>query len=98
MRKPHHQPVLGLRGHVEIARQALALDHERMVARRIERRIDAAKYAAAAMLDLRQLAVNRDRRAHDFAAEGLADRLMPEADAKDRDPRRGGGNQVETDA
>src|SRR5262249_23138462 len=76
MRKPHHQTVIGLGRHVEIARHALALNHERMIARRFERRIDAAKYAAAAMLDLRQFAMNWNRRAHDFAAEGLGDRLM----------------------
>src|SRR5689334_2801156 len=69
-----------------------------MIARRFERRIDAAKNAAAAMLDFRQFAVNRDRRAHHLAAEGLADRLMTKTDAEDRDARRGGSDQVETDA
>src|SRR5690348_3507966 len=69
-----------------------------MIARRFERRIDAAEHAAAAMLDFRQFAMNRDRGAHDFAAERLADRLMPEADTEDRDARRGRSNQVETDA
>src|SRR5262249_6562957 len=76
MRKPHHKTVIGLGRHDEIARHALALNHERMIARRFERRSDAATHAAAAMLDLRQFAMNWNRRAHDFAAEGLADRLM----------------------
>src|SRR6516225_7134645 len=98
MRKPHHQTVIGLGRHVEIARHALALNHQRMIARRFERRIDAAKYAAAAMLDLRQFAMNWNRRAHDFATEGLGDRLVTQADAKDRDPRRSGSNQIKTDA
>src|SRR6516164_3817601 len=98
MRKPHHQTVIGLGRNVEIARHALALNHQRMIARRFERCIDAAKYAAAAMLDLRQFPMNWNRRAHDFATEGLADRLVTQANAKDRDPRRSGSNQIKTDA
>src|ERR1700720_602978 len=98
MRKPHHQTVLGFRRHAEIARHGFALDHQRMIARRLEWRIDATKDAPAAVLDFRQLAMNRDRRAHHLAAERLADRLMPEADAEDRDSRRGGNDQIETDA
>src|SRR6516225_8762149 len=76
MRKPHHQSVLGLGRHVQIVRHALALDHQRMIARRFERGVDAAKHARSVMLDLRQFAMNRDRRPHNLAAEGLADRLM----------------------
>src|SRR6516225_1331994 len=73
MRKPHHEAVLGFGGECQIARYGLALDHQRMIPRRFERRIDAAKHAAAAMPDVRQLAVNRHRRTHDFAAERLPD-------------------------
>ncbi len=50
------------------------------------------------VLDLGQLAVHRHRRAHHLAAERLADRLMAEADAEDRDGRRRLGDQVEADA
>src|SRR5262245_37229724 len=96
--KPHHQTVRGLGRHVEIARQRLALDHQRVIARSFERRIYAAKHAAAVVLDLRQFAMNRHRRPHDLAAEGLADRLMTQAHPEDRDARRGGRDQIETDA
>ena len=61
-----------------------ALDHQRMIARRLERRVDAAENSAALVADFRQLAVHRRRRAHHLAAERLADRLMAEADAEDR--------------
>ena len=44
------------------------------------------------------LAVHRRRRADDLAAERLADRLVAEADAEDRDLARSGGDQVEADA
>src|SRR5215472_11535414 len=98
MRERHDQAVLGFGGHLELARQPLAFDYQRMIARRLEWRIDAAKDAAAAVLDFRKLAVHRDRRADDLAAEGLADGLMAETDAEDRDARRCSRNQVEADA
>ena len=44
------------------------------------------------------LAVHRGGRADDVAAECLADRLMAEADAEDRDSPRGGGDEVQADA
>src|SRR5215469_7826559 len=98
MRKPHHQAVLGFGSEMKIARHALALDHQGMIARRFERRVDAAKHAGAAMLDVRQLAVNRDRRAHDLAAERLADRLMPQTDAEDRNALARGRDERKADA
>ena len=70
-----------------VVRQAVALDDQRVIARRLERAVDAAEHACAAVADLGELAVHRQRRAHDLAAEGLADRLMAEADAEDRDRR-----------
>src|SRR6185295_7977862 len=77
---------------------ARTVDDQRMIARRLERSVDAAEDAAAPVLDQRELAMHRNRRAHDLAAEGLADRLMAEADAKDRDGRRCLADQVEADA
>ena len=70
-----------------VVRHARALDHQRVIARRLERAVDAAEHACALVLDLGELAVHRHRRAHDLAAERLADRLMAEADAEDRDRR-----------
>ncbi len=48
--------------------------------------------------DAGDLAVHRRGRADHLAAECLADRLMAEADAEDRDFARGGGDQVQADA
>src|SRR5258705_2880356 len=69
-----------------------------MVARRPKRAVDAAKDALAAMADLGQLAMHRQGRTHDVAAEGLADRLMAETDAQDRNAAGGLFYQVEADA
>src|SRR6516164_1098610 len=98
VREPHDDAAVGVGSHGELARQACALDHERMVARRLERRIDAAKDAAAVVADLRQFAVHLRRRSHHLAAEGLADRLMAEADAEDRNFLRRLRDQIEADA
>src|SRR5260370_20791413 len=81
----HDETIPGFGGHVEVARQAVAIDHQRMIPRRVEWRIDAAKNAGAAVLDFRQLAVHRHRRPPDLAAESLADPLMAETDAENRD-------------
>src|SRR3984885_13391919 len=43
MREPHDKSAVGIRGDGQFARQAVALDHERMIARRLKRRVDAAK-------------------------------------------------------
>ena len=75
-----------------------AFDHERMIARRLERPVDAAKHAGAFMTDIGHLAVDRHGRAHDLAAEHLADGLMAKAHAHDRDRRRGLFDQFEADA
>jgi hypothetical protein len=50
------------------------------------------------MLHLGKLAMDRYRRAHDVAAESLADGLMAKADAKDRDGGRGLVDQLEANA
>src|SRR3981189_1973709 len=50
------------------------------------------------MADLGQLAMPRTGRAHDAAPESLADRLMAETDAEDRNAARGLFYQVQADA
>src|SRR5262249_55413676 len=75
VRNAHDEPIVGLRSQCQLVRHAGAIDHERMIPRRLERGIDAAKDAAAAVPDFRKLAVDRHRRAHDLSAERLADRL-----------------------
>src|ERR1035437_8829034 len=97
MRETHHQAIVGFGVNGQFARHASALDHQRMIARRLERPVDAAQHAGAGVLDLEHLAVRR-RRAHSLAAERVADRLMPEADTEDRNVRCGLGNQIEADA
>ena len=48
--------------------------------------------------DFRKLAMHRNRRAHDLAAERIADRLMAEADAEDGNGLRRLRDQIEADA
>ena len=65
-----------------------ALDHQRVVARRLERVRQPGEHALAVVVDRRRLAVHDPRGAHDLAAEGLADGLVAQADAQDRDLAR----------
>src|SRR5262249_61150566 len=58
VREPHDEAAVGLGGHAELVRQACALDHQRMVARGLERPVDAAKDAVALVLDLGELAMH----------------------------------------
>src|ERR1035437_6679173 len=97
MRETHHQAIVGFGIDGQLARHAGAFHHQRMIARGVERPVDAAEHAGAGVLDLEHLAVGR-RRAHHFAAERLPDRLMPEADAEDRNRWRGLGDEIEADA
>src|SRR5262245_17445857 len=98
MGEPHDQAVVGLGRHHEVGRQARPLDHQRMVAGGLERRIDAAEDAFAPVLDLGELAVHLRRRAHHLATERLPDRLVAEADPEHRNGRRGLVDQLEADA
>src|SRR5262249_58619047 len=82
----------------EIGRHGRAINHERMVPRRLEGSVDAAKDTAALMLDQRKLAVDRHWGPHNLAAEGLADRLVAKADAEDRNGPAGPGYELQTDA
>jgi len=50
------------------------------------------------MGDLRQLAMDGDRRTHHVAAEGFADALMAETDAEQRHGLRGRCHEIEADA
>ena len=94
----HHQAVAGLRGDCKIVRHRGALDHERMIARRLERAIDTAEHAFSLVAHLGELAVDGDRRAHHLAAERLADRLVAEADTEHRNGRCRLVDELEADA
>jgi hypothetical protein len=66
----------GLGGDGQTIGQAGALDDQRMIARDLECPGQALEHALGLVGDLGELAVHEDRRADDFAAVGLADRLM----------------------
>jgi len=95
VRQAHHEPVFGRGGDFELGRHSALRDDQRMIARRLQRCLDAGENAFAAMVNGRELAVHRQSGAHDLAAKGLADRLVAEADAENRNPRAGRLDEVE---
>ena len=64
--------------------QRVGLDHEAVVARGLERIVEAGEERAAVVVDHVGLAVHEILGADDLAAERLAHRLMAEADAQQR--------------
>ncbi len=79
--------------------QGGALDDQAVVAGGLERRGQAGEDAGAAVADGAELAVHDLAGADHLAAEGLADRLVAEADAEERRAGLGGGgDQREADA
>src|SRR5665213_3921052 len=100
MRFVHHalyDAVAACRGHFEIGRHTVRRDSQRVIARGLEIIVKAAKDAFAGVMNARNLAMHRFRRAHDPAAIHLADRLVTEAHAKDRHAAVCGLDEVETD-
>src|SRR5262249_42577171 len=95
---PHDQVISRFRRYLNILREVLAFDDERVVARRPEWAIDAAEHPCAGLLDFRELAVDRDRRADHAAAKRLPDRLVAQADAEDWNVRGRALDQIEADA
>src|SRR5205807_4312842 len=96
--QPHHLPVVGARRDLELFRHRVGEDGQRVVPGGAERRGDAPEHAAAVVLDRGRLAVHLPPGARDRGAEGLADRLMAEADAEDRDARPEPADNLEGDA
>ena len=94
----HDHAVGGLGGDLQRVGQALALDHQRMIARGREILRNAGEHALAGVMHFRQLAMHQGRRAHHAAAIDLADGLMAETDAEDRHHRPGACDQLEADA
>src|SRR5688572_28055838 len=82
------------RADLEHVRQALALDDQGVVTRGRERARDAGEDAAPVVLDRRRLAVHEARRADHLASEDLADALVAETYAEDRDPAREGFHRL----
>src|SRR3954470_21380384 len=70
--------------HFEALRQCVALDDQRMVARRGERVRQIAEHAGIPMIYARYLAMHDLFRVHDISAKGLADALMAETNSQHR--------------
>ena len=81
----HQLVAIGPGGYFELCRKRVALQRERVVARRRERVRQAVVNALAVVVDRAGLAVHEAFRANDRPAERLPDALMTEADAEDRD-------------
>src|SRR6185312_1139020 len=80
----HDLAVGGARRDLEVDGHARALDRERMVAGRRERRRQPGEHAPSVVRDRRELAVHHLAGAHDRAAECFTDRLVAKAHAEDR--------------
>src|SRR5258705_2902698 len=95
MAQAHDDAVLRPRRDFEALRQALARHHQRVVTRRGKRGGEAGEDRPPVVMDLRYLAVHEAGRAHDLAAERLAEGLVAEADAEDGGPAPGPPDQIE---
>src|SRR4029434_10339554 len=85
MANTHDLAVLAFGGDIQARGQRRSLDRERMISRRGQRVGQPGKRACTAVRDRGELAVHHALRTHDAPTERLADRLVPEADAEDRD-------------
>src|SRR5262245_44665546 len=85
-----HDETIGHRCNGQALRHRIAPHNERMVANAPERAVKATKNHFTTMFNSRELAMHRFWRAHDFAAKTLPERLVSEANPKDRDVRRRG--------
>src|SRR5262249_21701005 len=95
MDQPHDQAVVRLGIHRKFVRHARALNHERMIARCLQRSVNAAKHAGTLVADLGDLSMLRGC-AHHLAAKSLPDGLVAKAYAQDWYGRRGLLDKVET--
>src|SRR5260221_7174085 len=97
MLQTHDDAVRRLGGDRQAVRPAGAVDNERMIAGRLERVGEPGEEPGAVVANGAELAVHGSFRAHDAAAEHLADRLVAEADAEDR-KAAGVADKLEADA
>src|SRR6202171_701889 len=84
MAHAHDLAVVALRRDLQAFGNAATVDHQRMIAGRGKWTGQALEYALASMGDGRELAVHHAPRTDDAPAERLADRLVPEAHAENR--------------
>ena len=96
--KRHYLAVGGLGGNLEAVGKSCPLHGERMVAHRLEALREPLEDALPVVAYAARLAVHQRLRADDAPAERLRDRLMPEADAEDRNLPRERLNRGERDA
>src|SRR5262245_61038679 len=97
MHNSHHQAIGAFRVDRQITRHAGALHHQRMVARCLQRSINAAKYPGPGVPDFRKLAVQGSC-PHDFSAKRLSDCLVAEAYAEDWSAGRRFADEIEANA
>ena len=83
-RSPMTIPSVVQAGHLEAVGNRVGVDDERVVPRGLEHLGQVLEHAAPVVVDRRRLAVHDLGRAHDPPAEDLADALVAEADAEDR--------------
>ena len=88
MTEAHDDTVVGLCGDGGLAGERFALDDQGVITRGGEWLRDIPENVFSVMMDFARFAVKQFRSANDFAAEGGPDRLMAEADAKNRKSAR----------
>src|SRR5262249_2863715 len=85
-------------GHLKFGRDAFRRDRKRVISRRFEVIVQAAKHTLSGVVDTAELAVHRFRRAHDMAAIDLSNSLVPETDTEDGYPPVRLSNEIEANA
>src|SRR4051794_18125921 len=80
----HDLALVGPRHDLELLGQGVRLDHQAMVARGLERVGEIAIDALAIMVNPRRLSMHDPLGTHDPRAEGMADALVPKANAQER--------------
>src|SRR5207245_11420405 len=83
MAQAHDRTVRGVGGDLELARQALAVNHQRVIPSSDEALRNLAEDGLAIVHDLAGLTVHDYRRANHATAKGVADGLVAQAHAQD---------------
>src|SRR5439155_15427577 len=94
----HDDAVIGLRGDRKLAGQGFALDDQGMIASRGKGIREFPKDILTVVMNLARLAVEKFRRANHFSTERRTDRLVSEANAKDREFSGKPPNQLDADS
>jgi len=81
----HDFAIIRPRGNLQTLGKRLTLNHQGVITRRGKRAWQPGEHTDILVMNLGCLAVHELLRMHDLAAEGLADTLMPQAHAENRD-------------